>query len=442
MIELSLITLQTMSSATVGVLFLGILLVLYGLGTPVAIAMLATSILMMALPTGIDFNSVIINTRLFNGINSFGMLAFPFYVLLGRLMNSSGMTERLFDFAASLVSQLRGGIVYVNILASILFAGMSGLALADAAGLGRIEYAVMRDHGYEKDIAIGVTGSSSMIGPIIPPSVPIILYAILAEQSIGRLFLGGILPGLLLGLLLMGFVTIIIWRRGYERGEAFSLERVFSTLRAAVLATVIPVLIIGGILTGLFTATEAGAIAVIYVMIIATLFGDLNLSDFLDEARGSMVETFSLTFIVASATVYGLVALQLRLPMLLTDWVTGLSTDPTIVLFLLCGLLLIIGTFMSVTASITILTPLLVPVIETVGIDPIHFGIVMIFTLMIGVLTPPFGAILFVLEKVTDATLEEVVRSIIPYYLPMLVALVILILVPGIITYIPNTLLG
>ncbi|QCS44947.1 TRAP transporter large permease [Natrinema versiforme] len=437
-----MITIPLLDPVVLAVLFLGILLVLYGIGTPIAIAMLATSIIMMALPTGINFNSVIINSRLFNGINSFGMLAFPFYVLLGRLMNTSGMTERLFDFASALVSQFRGGIVYVNILASIIFAGMSGLALADAAGLGRIEYAVMRDHGYDKDIAIGVTGSSSMIGPIIPPSVPIILYAILAEQSIGQLFLGGILPGLLLGLLLMVFVTVIIFKRGYERGDPFSLTQVMSTFKEAILAIFIPVLIIGGILGGYFTATEAGAIAVVYVTVLACVFGELNLGDFLDEARDSMVETFSLTFIIASATVYGLVALQLRLPMLLTDWVTSVSTDPTTVLFLICALLLVIGTFMSVTASITILTPLLIPVIETVGIDPIHFGIVMVFTLMIGVVTPPFGAILFVLEKVTDASLEEVIRSIIPYYIPMVLAVIILILFPELVTYIPNNIMG
>lgn len=437
-----MITIPLLDPVVLAVLFLGILLVLYGIGTPIAIAMLATSIIMMALPTGINFNSVIINSRLFNGINSFGMLAFPFYVLLGRLMNTSGMTERLFDFASALVSQLRGGIVYVNILASIIFAGMSGLALADAAGLGRIEYAVMRDHGYDKDIAIGVTGSSSMIGPIIPPSVPIILYAILAEQSIGQLFLGGILPGLLLGLMLILFVTVIIFKRGYERGDPFSLKRVMSTFKEAILAIFIPVLIIGGILGGYFTATEAGAVAVVYVTILAGAFGELNVGDFLDEARDSMVETFSLTFIIASATVYGLVALQLRLPMMLTDWVTAVSTDPTTVLFLICGLLLVIGTFMSVTASITILTPLLIPVIETVGIDPIHFGIVMVFTLMIGVVTPPFGAILFVLEKVTDASLEEVIRSIVPYYIPMVLAVIILILVPELVTYIPNNIMG
>lgn len=441
MIDQFLISLQVSDPMVLAGLFLGLLLVLYGIGTPVAIAMLGTSIVIMVLPGGIDFQSTVINSRLFNGINSFGMLAFPFYVLLGRLMNKSGFTEDLFDFAGALVSQFRGGIVYVNIIASIIFSGMSGLALADASGLGRIEYAVMRDNGYEKDISLGVTGSSSMIGPIIPPSVPIILYAILAEQSIGKLFLGGILPGLLMGLLLMAFVTIIIWRRGYERGDPFSLDRALETFKQSVLAMFIPVLIIGGIIGGLFTATEAGAIAVVYVTVLSGIFGDLDLGDFLDEATNSMVETFSLTFIIAAATVYGLVALQLRLPMLLTEWITSLSTDPTIVMFLLCGMFLVIGTFMSATASITILTPLLIPVIEGVGIDPIHFGIVMIFTLMIGILTPPFGAILFVLEKVTDATLEEVMRSIVPYYIPMLLALILLVLFPDIVTYIPNNLM-
>lgn len=417
--------------------FLGILLLLYAIGAPVAVAMLTTSIIIMLLPGGISFQSSIINTRLFNGINSFGMLAFPFYILLGRLMNSSGMTEHLFEFAASLVSQFRGGIVYVNIVASIIFSGMSGLALADAAGLGRIEYSVMRKHGYDKDISLGVTGASSMIGPIIPPSVPIIIYAILAQESIGRLFLGGILPGLILGIVLMIFSAFIIRRRGYEPGSPFSINKAFVSFERALPSLMIPIIVIGGILGGFFTATEAGAIAVVYVCLLIVFYGEMGLSDFFEEAVDGMVETFSLTFIIAAAAVYGLVALELRLPMLLAQWITGLSSNPTIILFLIAGMFLIIGTFMSVMASITILTPILIPIIGIVGIDPIHFGIVMIFTLMIGVLTPPFGVILFVLEKVTDATLEEVIRSMVPFYIPMVLVLIIIILVPDMVTYIP-----
>lgn len=427
----------------VTVLFLGPLFLLYGLGVPVAIAMLATSIVVMIEPTyGIGFDSGLINSRLFNGVNSFVLLAIPFYVLLGRLMNASGMTQDIFEVANAAVRQFRGGLAYVNIVASMLFSGMSGLALADAAGLGRVEYSAMRDYGYERDISLGVTGSSALIGPIIPPSVPIILYAVLAEESIGQMFLGGILPGILLGLMLLAFVFVIIRIRGYEKGEAFSLRYFATAFKESLIALVIPVIIIGGILLGYFTATEAGAVAVVYAITYAFATGQMTVGDLVDEITDAMVETFSLTFIIAAATVYGLVALQLGLPGLMADGITAMTDDPTSVMFLFAGMFLVISTFMSVTASITILTPILIPIVEMVGIDPVHFGIVMIFALMIGVLTPPFGALLFVLEKVTDATLEQVIRAVIPYYIPMLLVLAILILVPELVTYVPYNLMG
>ncbi|WP_323174521.1 TRAP transporter large permease [Natrialba sp. PRR66] len=425
------------------ILFLGPLFLLYGLGVPVAIAMLSTSIVVMLVPgVGTGFDPGLINSRLFNGVNSFVLLAIPFYVLLGRLMNATGMTRDIFDVANAAVRQFRGGIAYVNVVASILFSGMSGLALADAAGLGRVEYSAMRDYGYERDISLGVTGSSALIGPIIPPSVPVILYAVLAEESIGQLFLGGILPGILLGLMLLAFVFLIVRKRGYDSGEPFSLRYLVRTLKSSVIALFIPIIIIGGLLGGWFTATEAGAVAVVYVIAYGFLSGQLTVGNLVDEISDATVETFSLTFIIASATVYGLVALQLGLPTLMAEEITALTENPTLILVLFVLMFLIIGTFMSVTASITILTPILIPIVELVGIDPVHFGIVMILALMVGTLTPPFGALLFVLEKVTDASLEQVIRSVVPFYIPILLALVILIFVPELVTYVPHTVMG
>ncbi|ELY91838.1 MULTISPECIES: TRAP transporter large permease [Natrialba] len=427
----------------IGTLFLGMLLVMYALGVPVGIAMGATCVLVMLSPFGRGLNYGLISQQLLYGLNSFTLLAIPFYLLLGRLMNRIGMTQRIFDLANSMVGQFRGGIAHVNIVASMIFSGMSGLAVADAAGLGRVEYAAMRDQGYEKDISLGVTGSSAIIGPIIPPSVPIIIYAVLAEESIGQLFLGGIIPGILIGVFLMALVFLFVYLREYETEDSFDLADFWKSLKEAVFPLFAPLLIIGGILSGTFTATEAGAIAVVYTILLGMfVYRDLTLEGLFEELQYGMVETFSLTFIIGVASLYGLVALQLRLPILMADSITNFSSDPTVVMLLLVGLLLVVGTFMETIAAITILVPIFMPILDITGIDPLHFGIVMILTLMLGLLTPPFGVILFVLEKVTDATLEEAMKAVLPYYVPILLVLLLTIFIPEIVTYPVTTLMG
>ncbi|XVH33470.1 TRAP transporter large permease (plasmid) [Haloferacaceae archaeon DSL9] len=429
----------------IGALFLGTLLLLYAMGVPIAIAMGMTSLVVMVSPyaggSGINFG--VISRQLLFGINSFTLLAIPFYLLLGRLMNRVGLTERLFRLANAMVGQFKGGIAHVNIVASMLFSGMSGLAVADAAGLGRIEYAAMREHGYDKDMALGVTGSSAIIGPIIPPSVPVIIYAVLADVSIGRLFLAGIIPGVLLGLLLMVTAGIFVHLKGYEAATVFELGELWESFKGAAAGLLVPIIVIGGILSGWFTATEAGAIAVVYVMLLGIfVYGELTVSGIIEEMRDGMVETFSLIFIVAAASLYGYVALRLRLPILMADSITNVTTNTLVIILLLVGVLLVVGTFMETIAAISILTPIFLPILGIAGIDPLHFGIVMILTLMLGLLTPPFGIILFVLEKVTDASLEEVMKAVVPYYVPIITVLAIIVLFPEVVTYIPTQLMG
>jgi len=425
-------------------LFLGTLLAMYAIGVPIAVAMISTSIIVMLSPYGSgSINYSVIARQLLFGINSFTLLAIPFYLLLGRLMNRIGMTDRIFRLANAMVGQFRGGIAHVNVVASMIFSGMSGLAVADASGLGRVEYTAMRDNGYEKDISLGVTGSSAIIGPIIPPSVPAIIYAVLADVSIGQLFLAGILPGVLLGLLIMGTIVVSVRRKGYGPGEPFELQEFVASTKEAFAALVAPVIIIGGILSGVFTATEAGAIAVVYVVLIGMfLYDELTLAGLLAEMRDGMVETFALTFIVAAASLYGFVALRLRLPILLAQSVQDFTSNPIVVIFLLIGILIVVGTFMETIAAISILVPVFLPVLDLTGIDPLYFGIVMILTLMFGLITPPFGVILFVLEKVTDASLEEVIVGVLPYYVPILLVLLAIVLFPEIVTYVPTRMAG
>lgn len=428
------------SSLLLGIVFIGTVLFLYALGVPVAIAMGATSILIMMSPLGQGLNFDIIANQLLFGLNSFTILAVPFYLLLGRLMNRIGLTNRIFRFANSLVGQFRGGIAHVNIVASMIFSGMSGLAVADAAGLGRIEYQAMREQGYHKDISLGVTGASSIIGPIIPPSVVLIIYGVLADQSIGDLFLAGIVPGVMLGLSLMGFVVVVSYRRGYQADTEFELPEVWASFKGALAPLLIPVLIIGGILSGVFTATEAGAMGIFYVILIGVYYGELTPTALLEETRDSMLETFALMFILGAASLYGLIALQLRLPIIIAEELSAVAGGPTMIILILVVVLLVVGTFLETMAAITILVPLLTPVLDIAGVDLIHFGVVMVLTLMLGLLTPPFGVILFVLEKVTDASLEEVVRAVIPYYIPILLVLLLLVFVPDLALFVPTNL--
>lgn len=427
----------------VGGLFLGVLLLLYAIGVPVAIAMGVSVVVMWALPFGQTVNFTLISNQLFFGVNSYPLLAVPFYVFLGRLMNRVGMTQRIFDFAGSVVGHYRGGIAHVNIVASMIFSGMSGMATADAAGLGRIEYTAMRDHGYDKKTALGVTGSSALIGPLIPPSVAIIIYGVLAEESIGKLFLGGLLPGVIMGLALMVFVVVLSRYYGFEPDSDFELSEILRTFKRSLFALLTPVLIIGGLLSGQFTATEAGAIGVVYICLVGTLvYRELTLDGLFEEMKNSMIETCSLTFIIAVASLYGLVALQLQLPRLLVEGFAGVSSDPTMLLLSLTLLFLVVGTFMDTIAAMTVLVPIIMPLVTMANIDPIHFGVVMLLALLLGLLTPPFGIILFVLEKVTDAELDEVMKGVLPYYIPVITVLLLAIFFPEIVTYIPRQLMG
>jgi tripartite ATP-independent transporter DctM subunit len=420
-------------------LFIGILLFLYLFGVPIAFAMILTSVLFMASPYGPGLNVDLVAIQLLNGPNSFVLVAVPLYILLGRLLNEFELTERLFAFATSLVGQFRGGLAYVNILASMLFAGMSGLALADVAGLGRIEYRAMKDAGYTDSMTIGVTGSSSVVGPIIPPSVTLIIYGVLAGVSIGSLFLAGIIPGILLGLSLMGFVFIQARKQeGLQSNIEFSPREVWTTFKGAFLSLLIPVIIVVGILTGQFTATEAGAVAVAVAMVLGAYYGHISWSGMTRLLKKSAVETFSILLIIAAASLYSFVAVQLRLPTTFIDAVSSITADPTLAVLLIAVLLLIIGTFMEPIAALTILVPVVLPVIESLRVNPISFGVVMVFALTLGTITPPFGIILFVLERVTGNSVEEVMRAVAPYYIPLLLVLVLMILFPSTLLILPN----
>ncbi|MGQ9623562.1 MAG: TRAP transporter large permease, partial [Candidatus Caldatribacteriaceae bacterium] len=371
------------------------------------------------------------------------ILAIPLFILVGKLMNTGGITDRIFRFANLLVGHWRGGLGQVNVLASMIFAGTSGLAVADTAGLGIVEIKAMRDAGYDDDFSAAITGASSTVGPIIPPSVPLVIYGILANASIGRLLIGGLVPGILVGLLLMVMVAFYALRKGYPVNKKSSRRELWAGLKKAIGPGLTPFILIGGMLSGMFTPTEAAAIAVLYAFILSFfVYREITLRDFWRLLKETAVETAIITFIIACAMFYGWVLIRSRVPIVLLEAFTSMSTNPLVVLLILNLFLLIIGCFMDTTAAICILVPILAPLLAKVGIDPVHFGLIMVLNLMIGLLTPPYGMNLFILSKITGLSPLRIARSSLPFFIPLLLALAIITVFPSVVTFLPNLIFG
>lgn len=424
---------------TLGAAFLLTLLVFYAIGVPVAFSIGLTSIVVMALPIGPEWTIETFATRMYSGINSYTLIAIPFFLLAGRIMNSIGMTDDIFDFSEELVGPLPGGLGHVNVVVSMIFSGMSGSAVADAAGLGTIEYRAMTDRGYGEKLATGITGASSTIGPIIPPSIPMIIYGIMAQVSIGALFIGGIVPGILMGLGLMTCITVLAYREGDVNIQSYDPRRLLKSFLVAVPAFLAPVIIIGGILYGVFTPTEAAVVASIYALLIGVFYyRAFALQDFTRVLRETFEDTVVLTVIIGLADVYGFLVTISGIPRLIADFLFQLPQNTTLILLVLVGVLLIIGTFMETIATIIVTVPILAPILPQLGVDLLVFGVIMMMTLMIGLVTPPFGVVLFVLERITDLSLEDVIRGVVPFYVPLIAVLVLVIVFPETILYLPN----
>jgi tripartite ATP-independent transporter DctM subunit len=375
-------------------------------------------------------------------IDSFLLLAIPFFVLAGRLMNTGGITTRLFDLVSLFVRPLKGGLAYANVLASVVFAGMSGSATADTAGLGSIEMRAMLDQCYDRRFSAGITGASSLIGPIIPPSIPLVAFAVQAEVSVAAMFYGGIVPGLLLALAFMTYVALVARRKGLPSGAAATLAEFGLGLRRGVLPCLTPVIIVGGIYAGVFTPTEAAAVAALYAILLSTLvYREFGWRTLLFEIRGAMIDSAVIMVIVAFTSAFGVVMIRARVPNALADALIGLTSDPTGLLLLLMVLWLVVGFFMSETPALLILTPILMPTIERFGIDPVHFGVVMILTLTAGLLTPPVGMVLYVLVRVTEVPFERLVLIMIPYVVMVFAVVVLLIFFPQLVLFLPGVLM-
>jgi TRAP-type C4-dicarboxylate transport system permease large subunit len=448
-------------------------LALMGSGIPVAIAMAGSS-LIFVMSTGTVPDFVVIH-RMVNGIDSFPLLAVPFFILAGNLMNSAGITNRIYNFALALVGWLRGGLGHVNVLGSVIFAGMSGTAIGDAAGLGTIEIKAMRDHGYSAEFSVGVTAASATLGPIIPPSLPFVIYAMFANVSVGALFLAGILPGAVMALLMMFTVAYFAHKNKWGGDIRFEWARIIKafaelifvalfpviiwvlTTKAdlpqvptvvgvlialliadrafrfnAVLPIMTPVLLIGGMTSGVFTATEGAIAACVWALFLGLIwFRTLNWKMLIKVSMDTIETTSIVLLIVAAASIFGWMLTVTRTTEMIASWVLAFTTDPWMFLLLANLLMLFVGCFLEPTAAITILVPILLPIVKQLGIDPVHFGLIMVLNLMIGLLHPPMGLVLFVLARVAKLSIERTTMAILPWLVPLLVSL-------GLVTYLPS----
>ncbi len=416
-----------------GLSFLILLLV----GAPVAVALGGSSLLYVVLSG--DLPALVVAHRMANGIDSFPLLAIPFFIMAGSLMNSAGITERVYAFALTLVGWMRGGLGHVNVVGSVIFAGMSGTAVADAGGLGNIEIKAMRDHGYDMEFAVGITGASSTIGPIIPPSLPMVIYGVMANASIGQLFAAGLIPGVVMALCMMAMVTWYAHRRGFPRDTDFSFARIGRSFVRAFLPLMTPVILIGGMTSGAFTPTEAAIAATAWALFIGVfVYRTMGVRRLVRVTMETIETSAIVLMIVAGASIFGWLITTTRVTEAIAEAVLSLTTDRNLLLLLINLFLLVVGCFMETIAAITILVPVLLPLVTKVGVDPVHFGVIMVLNLMIGLLTPPVGMVLFILSRISGLSFERTTAAVLPFLLPLLASLALVTWWPAMVLYLPT----
>lgn len=418
------------------IIFFGLLL----LGLPVAYTMLVTSVVYIMIAGLPDLQ---LTLRASGGIESFSLLAIPMFLFAGNLMNGLGVTERIFRFAGVLVRHVTGGLGHVNVVASILFAGMSGSAVADAGGLGAVEIKAMEQNGYSRRFSAAVTAASATIGPIIPPSITLVVYGFLAEESVGRLFLGGAIPGLLVGLALMTIVYVLV-RTGRETAPRLpraSLDEVGTAFVQALPALMAPVILLGGILGGIFTPTEASVVVVLYILLIGSFTLGFDRATILTALESTARTTASTLFIIAVSAVFGWIISVQQIPVKLVAGMQDLFVSKEAAIAIIIVILLIVGMFMEVLAALVLLTPTLLSIATTFDIDTVHLGVMVVVTMMIGTITPPVGLVLFTVMSVAKVRMGELVRSLLPFYVAMIVAALLVAFFPSITLFLPDLLM-
>lgn len=422
-------------------MLLGSLFLFLIIRLPIAFA-LGASATVTALYMGIP--TIVVAQKMVEGVKSFSLMAIPFFIIAGEIMGQGGISKRLIDFSNVIIGRVRGGLAMVNILSSMFFGGISGSSVADTSSIGTIMIPMMEKEGYDKDYAVNVTITSSTQGVIVPPSHNMIIYSVAAGGlSVGKLFLGGIVPGILLGLTLMALSYWIAVKRNYPKGEKISMARAKVIVRESFLGLMTAVIIMGGVVSGIFTATESAAIAAIYAFIITYfVYRDVPLSNFIVVLKNSLRTLAMVMAVIATSSAFGYMMAMLRVPQLITDFILGFSDNRFVIMILVNLILLTLGMIMDMAPLILITTPILMPVIAKIGMDPIQFGIIMMLNLGIGLLTPPVGSTLFVGCSIANISIEKVAKSLKPFYIMLFLYLMAITFIPMITLWLPNLIMG
>jgi C4-dicarboxylate transporter DctM subunit len=406
-------------------------------GVPIAFVLGLTSFVALLYSGNIPL--LLMPKEMFSGTDSFPLLAVPFFIFAGNLMNTGGITKRLINFCNILLGYVRGGLALVNVVASMFFAGITGAAVADTSALGSILIPAMTEEKYDRDYSAAVTAASSTVGPIIPPSIPMVILGTVGELSIGALFLAGVIPGIMVGLSLLVVSYIISRRKNYPKGRIKSIKEFFLGLKDAMLALLMPGIIMGGILGGIFTPTEAAVVAVVYALLVSFLvYREIRWKDLPKILIDSIVTTSIIMLVIANSAIFGWILANQQVPQAVAQVFLSVSNNKWVILLLINIFLLFVGTFMETTASLIILTPILLPLAIKIGIDPIHFGVVMVLNLVIGLITPPLGVCLFIACSIAKITLEQIAKAILPFLIAVIAVLFIVTYIPELSLWIPR----
>lgn len=423
------------------IVFLLCFILTFVLRLPIALGMLMSSIFYCLLAPGPATGLQMAAGQFLSSLDvKFILIAVPLFVFAAKVMNSGAVTEKIFKFANSLVGRWRGGMGHVNVVASIIFSGMTGSAVADASGLGIMEIEAMREQGYEDSFSCAITAASATIGPIFPPSIPMIFYAMLSGTSIGQLFIGGMIPGILIGLALMAYIAFIANKRGYPRGEKYTLRQFIRSTVIAFPALMTPVILLGGIYTGVVTPTEAGALAGIYALLISVLvYRSLGLKQLMEVIVETAKTTGILTVIVGAAFSFSYIVAIEHIPSIFSGLLLGVTSNKYVLLLVINILFIILGMFIDTMAITLVFIPMVLPLVKLLGIDLVHFGVVIVLNMMIGLSTPPFGMLLFIVSGISGTPLKSIIKEIFPMLLVLIGVLFLITYVPWFVLYLPGT---
>ena len=423
------------------IVFLLCFILTFILRLPIALGMLMSSIFYCLLAPGPATGLQMAAGQFLSNLDvKFILIAVPLFVFAAKVMNSGAVTEKIFRFANSLVGRWRGGMGHVNVVASIIFSGMTGSAVADASGLGIMEIEAMREQGYDDSFSCAITAASATIGPIFPPSIPMIFYAMLSGASIGKLFIGGMIPGILIGLALMVYIAFIANKRDYPRGEKYTLRQFIKSTVIAFPALMTPVILLGGIYTGVVTPTEAGALAGIYALLISVLvYRSLGLKQLLEVIVETAKTTGILTVIVGAAFSFSYIVAIEHIPSIFSGLLLGVTSNKYVLLLVINILFIILGMFIDTMAITLVFIPMVLPLVKLLGIDLVHFGVVIVLNMMIGLSTPPFGMLLFIVSGISGTPLKSIIKEILPMLLVLIGVLFLITYVPWFVLYLPGT---